>query len=116
MPTEIKMPNLSQTTDEVKLLRWLVKEDDKVNKGDLLCEVETDKVNMEVESFASGTVLKLIGKPGDQIKTETIIVILGKEGKKPLLIIVLVSRRSNVKILILVKPLKKKRILKKPIA
>ena len=83
MSTEIKMPNLSQTTDEVKLLRWLVKEDDNVNKGDLLCEVETDKVNMEVESFASGTVLKLIGKPGDQVKTGTAIVILGQKGEKP---------------------------------
>ena len=82
MSIEIKMPNLSQTTDEVTLLRWLVKEGDEVNKGDLLCEVETDKVNMEVESFASGIILKLIGTPGQQITTGTVVAVLkDKRGK-----------------------------------
>ena len=81
MAVEIKMPNLSQTTDEVKLLRWLVKEGDKVKKGDILCEVETDKVNMEVESFADGLVLKLDGKPGQQLKTGSVIAILGEKGE-----------------------------------
>ena len=81
MAVEIKMPNLSQTTDEVKLLRWLVKEGDKVKKGDILCEVETDKVNMEVESFADGLVLKLDGKPGQQLKTGSVIAVLGEKGE-----------------------------------
>lgn len=79
MPKEIKMPDLSQTTDEVKLLRWLVREGDKVYKGDLLCEVETDKVNMEVESFTDGIVLKLIGKPGSQIKIGSVIAVMGEK-------------------------------------
>lgn len=77
MAVEIKMPDLSQTTDGVKLLKWHVKVGDIVKKGDLLCEVETDKVQTEVESFASGMVSELIGKPGDQIKTGTIIAVLG---------------------------------------
>ena len=51
MATEIVMPSLSQTTDEVKLVGWLVKEGDTIQKGDPVCEVETDKVSMEVESF-----------------------------------------------------------------
>ncbi|MCL5071150.1 MAG: biotin/lipoyl-binding protein [Actinobacteria bacterium] len=76
------MPNLSQNTDEVKLLRWLVKEGDEVNRGDILCEVETDKVNMEVESFASGIILKLIGTPGQQITTGTVVAVLGDKGEK----------------------------------
>jgi len=81
MAVEIKMPNLSQTTDEVKLIKWLVKEGDRVKKGDILCEVETDKVNMEVESFADGFVIKLIGDPEQQIKTETVIAVLGEKGE-----------------------------------
>ena len=82
MPKEIKMPDLSQTTDEVKLLKWLVKKGDEVYKGDLLCEVETDKVNMEVESFTDGIVLKLIGKPGNQIKIGSVIAVMGEKGEK----------------------------------
>jgi len=81
MAVEIKMPNLSQTTDEVKLLRWMVKEGDRVKKGDILCEVETDKVNMEVESFADGVVLKLDGKQDQQIKTGSVIAVLGEKGE-----------------------------------
>jgi len=81
MAVEIKMPNLSQTTDEVKLIKWLVKEGDEIKKGDLLCEVETDKVNMEVESFADGVVLKLDGKQGEQIKTGSVIAVLGEKGE-----------------------------------
>ncbi len=81
MAVEIKMPNLSQTTDEVKLLKWSVKEGDRVKKGDILCEVETDKVNMEVESFADGFVIKLIGDPEQQIKTGTIVAVLGDKGE-----------------------------------
>ncbi|MCD4670985.1 MAG: 2-oxo acid dehydrogenase subunit E2 [Actinomycetia bacterium] len=81
MAVEIKMPNLSQTTDEVKLLRWMVKDGDSVKKGDILCEVETDKVNMEVESFADGMVLKLNWEPGQQVKTGSVIAILGEKGE-----------------------------------
>ena len=53
-----------------------------VERGDLLCEAETDKVTAEVESYAGGTVLKLIGKPEDQIKTGTTIAILGEDGEE----------------------------------
>ena len=81
MAVEIKMPNLSQTTDEVKLIKWLVKEGDKVKRGDILCEVETDKVNMEVESFAAGQVLELNGEPGQQVKTGSVIAVLGEKGE-----------------------------------
>jgi len=54
---EITMPHLSQTTDEVRLVRWIVEEGDSIQMGDSICEVETDKVTMEVESFTAGIVL-----------------------------------------------------------
>lgn len=82
MSTEIKMPSLGQITDEVKLLSWFVEEGQKINKGDLLCEVETDKTTMDVESFESGTVLKLYSKPGATILSGTVIAVLGKPGEK----------------------------------
>ncbi len=82
MAIEIKMPNLSQTTNEVKLLKWLVKEGDEVKKGDPLCEVETDKVNMEVESFTDGIVLKINAKKDQQVKTGEVIAIFSKKNKE----------------------------------
>lgn len=76
MTVEIKMPQLGQTSDEVRLIRWLIKEGDTVERGQSLCEVETDKVTMEFESVAGGIVKKLNFKPDDQIKTgDTIAVI-----------------------------------------
>ncbi|MBN2073459.1 MAG: E3 binding domain-containing protein [Actinobacteria bacterium] len=81
MAIEIKMPDLSQTTDEVRFIKWLVAEGDRVKKGDILCEVETDKVNMEVESFAEGMVLKLNAEPDQQIKTGTVIAIVGEKNE-----------------------------------
>ena len=82
MAIEIKMPNLSQTTEEVRFIRWIVAEGDSVKKGDPICEVETDKVTMEVESFASGMVLRLFAKPDSIIDAGTVIAVLGNPGEK----------------------------------
>jgi pyruvate dehydrogenase E2 component (dihydrolipoamide acetyltransferase) len=78
MAVEIKMPHLSQTTEEVRLIRWLVKEGDTVSRGEALCEVENDKTTMEVESFAPGTVLQLYGEPDSLIEAGTVIALLGE--------------------------------------
>jgi len=76
MTVEIKMVQLGQTSDEVRLVKWLVKEGDAVKRGQPLCEVETDKVVMEFESVQSGTVAKLVSAIDSQIKTgETIALI-----------------------------------------
>ncbi len=82
MAVEITMPKLSQTTEEVRLIRWLVQPGDTVNKGDPLCEVENDKTTMEVESFAGGTVLSLSGTADSMIAAGTVIAVLGGPGKK----------------------------------
>jgi pyruvate dehydrogenase E2 component (dihydrolipoamide acetyltransferase) len=82
MAVEIPMPRLSQTTDEVRLIRWLVKEGDRVRKGQALCEVENDKNTMEVESFAAGTVLCLAGQPDSVISAGTVIAVLGEPGER----------------------------------
>jgi pyruvate dehydrogenase E2 component (dihydrolipoamide acetyltransferase) len=82
MAVEIKMPRLSQTTDEVRLLNWLVQEGDTVQKGEPLCEVETDKVTMAVESFEGGTVLKLVAEPDTVVDAGEVIAVLGEEGEQ----------------------------------
>lgn len=74
------MPPLSQTTNEVTLLRWLVKEGDQVQRGEPVCEVETDKVTMEVESFASGTILQLCSVPDSVVTVGSAIAFIGKPG------------------------------------
>ena len=78
MAVEIPMPRLSQTTDEVRLIRWLVAVGDSVRKGQALCEVENDKTTMEVESFAAGTVLRLEGEPDAIVAAGTLIAVLGE--------------------------------------
>lgn len=82
MITEIKMPQLGQTSDEVRLIRWLVKMGDKVKKGQALCEVETDKTVMEMETYVEGTVLKLCAEPDSFIKTGTMVAMIGDKDDK----------------------------------
>ncbi len=82
MSTEIIMPKLSQTTQEVKLLKWRAKEGQKIEKGDILCEVETDKVVMDVESFAGGTIIKIYGEQGSMVEAGAVIAVLGEPGEK----------------------------------
>ena len=76
MDVEIKMPQLGQTSDEVRLIKWLIKEGDVVKRGQPLCEVETDKVVMELESIESGTVTKIISAPDSQITTGEVVAII----------------------------------------
>lgn len=65
----IKMPNLGTTIDEMKIVNWLKNEGDRVERGELLFEVETDKTIMGVESYLAGYIKKIITGP-DEIATE----------------------------------------------
>jgi pyruvate dehydrogenase E2 component (dihydrolipoamide acetyltransferase) len=77
MAVEIVMPKLSDTMEEGRILRWLKKEGDFVNKGDVIAEVETDKADMDLEVFSSGILSKIFYKEGDTVPVGTIIAILG---------------------------------------
>ena len=79
---EIKMPNLSQTTNEVLLIKWRVKPGDIVKKGQTLCEVESDKSVMEIESFINGTVLQLLAEANTSIETGSVIALIGEPEEK----------------------------------
>jgi pyruvate dehydrogenase E1 component beta subunit len=80
----ILMPALSPTMEEGKLSKWLVKEGDTVNPGDVLAEIETDKATMEVEAIDSGKVSKLLIAEGtDGVKVNTPIALVLGEGETP---------------------------------
>ena len=63
----ILLPAMSDQMSEAELLSWKVSIGDKVNKGDVLCEISTDKVDMELESPYSGEIINLIANEGDMI-------------------------------------------------
>ncbi|GAW33924.1 dihydrolipoyllysine-residue acetyltransferase component of pyruvate dehydrogenase complex [Roseovarius sp. A-2] len=82
MPTEILMPALSPTMEEGTLAKWLVKEGDTVNAGDLLAEIETDKATMEFEAVDEGTIGKILIEDGTEgVKVNTPIAVLLEEGE-----------------------------------
>ncbi len=82
MSIEILMPALSPTMTTGTLARWLVKEGDEVNSGDLLAEIETDKATMELEAVDIGRVGKiLIGDGTENVAVNQPIAILLEEGE-----------------------------------
>ncbi len=82
MPIEILMPALSPTMEEGTLSKWMVKEGDSVNSGDLLAEIETDKATMEVEAVEEGVIAKLLVPAGSEgVKVNAPIALLLEEGE-----------------------------------
>ena len=83
MSIDILMPALSPTMEEGTLSKWLVKEGDKVESGDLIAEIETDKATMEVEAIEDGIIGKILVSEGQEsIKVNSPIAILLSEGEK----------------------------------
>jgi pyruvate dehydrogenase E2 component (dihydrolipoamide acetyltransferase) len=80
MPIELKMPALSPTMEEGTLAKWLVKEGDSVQSGDLLAEIETDKATMEFEAVDEGTIAQILVPEGaDNVKVGTVIAVIAGE-------------------------------------
>ena len=79
MEVEVKMPDLSTTEGEVKVIKWLIEVGQKVERGQPLLEVETDKATMEMESLASGTLKKTCVQAEDVVPVGTVIAIVESE-------------------------------------
>lgn len=77
----ILMPRLSDTMTEGVIAAWHKKVGDRVKKGDLLAEVETDKATMELESYKDGVLLHLGGEKGSKIQVNDLLAIIGNEGE-----------------------------------
>jgi pyruvate dehydrogenase E2 component (dihydrolipoamide acetyltransferase) len=81
MPVELEMPELAESVIEGEIVKWLVKEGDHVQMDQLIVEVMTDKVTVEVPSPYEGILLKQVAKEGDVVPIGKPIAIFGKEGE-----------------------------------
>jgi pyruvate dehydrogenase E2 component (dihydrolipoamide acetyltransferase) len=73
----VEMPKMGDTMEEGKILRWIKHEGDQVKKGESLAEVETDKVNIEIEAFASGILRKILVSEGESAPIGASIAYIG---------------------------------------
>mgnify|MGYP001199831361 CR=1 FL=1 len=81
MAEVILMPRLSDTMTEGVIAAWHKKVGDKVKKGDLLAEVETDKATMELESYKDGTLLHIGTEKGGKLQVNDLLAIIGAPGE-----------------------------------
>lgn len=81
MAESILMPRLSDTMTEGVIAAWHKKVGDKVKKGDLLAEVETDKATMELESYKDGTLLHIGVEKGGKLQVNDLLAIIGAPGE-----------------------------------
>ncbi|HPK01649.1 MAG TPA: 2-oxo acid dehydrogenase subunit E2 [Candidatus Sumerlaeota bacterium] len=81
MSKRIVVPAAGQTTDELTLLRWWVKEGDVVRRGQVIAELETDKSVMELESIHAGMVLRLHAREGEVVPVGATLMELGEPGE-----------------------------------
>jgi len=82
MAKKVIMPKLGLTMEEGVINKWMVKEGDRIEKGDTVFEVATDKVNMEVEAPASGVLLKILAGEGETIPITQTVAWIGEEGEE----------------------------------
>lgn len=82
MAVDILMPALSPTMEEGTLAKWLKGEGDKVEAGDIIAEIETDKATMEVEAVDEGTLAKIVIAEGTEgVKVNAVIAVLTEDGE-----------------------------------
>lgn len=84
--TAVILPKLGLTMDEGKLVAWLKSEGDRVEAGEILFEVETDKATMEVESPVAGYVRKLLAAAGDTVPVTQVIALISDAADEPVAI------------------------------
>ncbi len=82
MANTIVMPQLSSTMESGTIVQWLKQLGDNISEGEAILEITTDKVDIEVESPASGVLLEILVSEGDEISIKEPIAILGKAGEE----------------------------------
>src|SRR5881398_2135190 len=81
MATDVSRPRLGQGMESGTIVRWLKSEGDKVEKGEPLYELDTEKVTQEVEADASGVLLKIAVQDGE-VEVGKTIAYIGDEGEQ----------------------------------
>ena len=81
MATEIRLPALGQTSDEMEIVSWYKSVGDRVDIAEPLLCVETDKAQVDVESAEEGVLLGILAEPGQILQTGDIIAWIGEAGE-----------------------------------
>jgi pyruvate/2-oxoglutarate dehydrogenase complex dihydrolipoamide acyltransferase (E2) component len=82
MPRNVYLPQWGMGMSDATIIKWLVNEGDLVKKGDHLVEVESSKVNAEIESPAEGKIGKIKSQEGEVVKVGEVVAIIVGEGEK----------------------------------
>ena len=83
MPTELIMPSLGFDMTEGKVARWLKQEGDRIEKGQVIAEIETEKATVEIEATVSGILRKITVQAGETVAVGTVIGIIAGEDERP---------------------------------
>ena len=81
MATELTMPKNDMDMEEGTIVKWLKNVGDKVEKGEMFMEIETDKTSMEIESPSSGILLAQFYQGGDVVPVNTVMGYIGEAGE-----------------------------------
>src|SRR5713226_7602445 len=76
--SKVVMPKLSEAMESGKIIKWLKREGDRVQGGDILAEVETDKADVEMEAFGAGVLRKILVPAGEKAPVGTLIAVIAE--------------------------------------
>ncbi len=82
MPAEIRVPQMGESVTEATILRWLKKEGERVEAGEAIAELETDKVNVEVPADSAGVIQSFAHAEGDTVAVGDVLAVIG-DGAAP---------------------------------
>ena len=82
MSSQVTLPRLGQGMETGTIVRWLKSEGDRVEKGEALYDLDTEKVTQEVEAEASGVLLKILAGEGEEIEVGKAIAVIGEQGEE----------------------------------
>ncbi|MEK6666645.1 MAG: biotin/lipoyl-containing protein, partial [candidate division NC10 bacterium] len=74
--TKVVMPKLSEAMESGKVIKWIKKEGDRVDGGEIIAEIETDKADIELESFGSGVLRKIVVPAGERAPVGGLIAVI----------------------------------------
>src|SRR5437773_11471766 len=78
--TKVVMPKRSEAMESGKIIKWLKKEGDRIQGGDILAEVETDKADVEMEAFGGGVLRKILALAGETVPVGVLIGVIAEPG------------------------------------
>ena len=80
MSTEVKVPTLGESVTEATIGQWFKKTGDRVEQDEIIAELETDKVTVEVPAPAAGTLAEIIVNEGETVGVGAVLAVIGEGG------------------------------------